>query len=108
MDLHYTNNEVLPGPGPLCSFPKLRFNQSVALCAAGDSSDHSGRPGQGRGAAGPQRSHEEPEDPAGAADLVSGGQKLKSVSGIGSGAEPSRRSGVRRGPVGGDVTQAKV
>lgn len=42
--------------------------------AAGDSSDHSGRPGQGCGAAGSQHSHEESEDPPGAADVLSGQQ----------------------------------
>lgn len=44
------------------------------LLAVGDSTDHSGRPGQGCGAAGSQRSHEEPEDPPGAPDLLSGEQ----------------------------------
>ena len=44
------------------------------LPAAGDPTDHSGWPRQGRGAVGSQRSHEEPEDPPGAADLLSGEQ----------------------------------
>lgn len=47
----------------------------LLLVAVGDSSDHSGRPGQGRGAAGSQRSHEEPEDPPGAPDVFSGQQE---------------------------------
>lgn len=47
----------------------------LLLVAVGDSSDHSGRPGQGRGAAGSQRSHEEPEDPPGAPDVFSGQQQ---------------------------------
>lgn len=47
----------------------------MLLVAVGDSSDHSGRPGQGRGAAGSQRSHEEPEDPPGAPDVFSGQQE---------------------------------
>lgn len=49
--------------------------KSGFLCfVVGDSTDHSGRPGQGRGAAGSQRSHEEPEDPPGAPDVLSGRQ----------------------------------
>lgn len=54
--------------------PKLFF-----LLTVGDSTDHSGRPRQGRGAAGSQRSHEEPEDPPGAPDLLSGQQLPDSV-----------------------------
>ena len=49
-------------------------NLCFSLFAAGDSTDDSGWPGQGRGAAGSQRSHEEPEDPPGAADVLSGQQ----------------------------------
>lgn len=86
MDLHYTNNEVSsdakrinpsnrPGPWRISY-----FSLSLSLCLSpttpllvGDPVDHSGRPGQSCRAAWQECSHEEPEDPAGAAEPLSGG-----------------------------------
>lgn len=77
MDLHYTNNEVGGCKTHTCMTLKVEWSWTICPISplvVGDSSDHSGRPRQGCGAAGSKCSHEESKDPPGAPEYFSGQQ----------------------------------